>query len=133
MRVTSLKDAGPADCARAVSGVSTGGEGRPAPRLGGVLPEPVATGESASSRLGTATWWRPPSLQSWTPMRAEQAAGLMAGVLRRTHLSAPDDLAGVVDDEAREVGARQVDISLIDYEAASLRPLPRSADDVREV
>jgi hypothetical protein len=66
-------------------------------------------------------------------MRAEQAAGLMAGVLRRTHLSAPDDLAGVVDDEAREVGARQVDISLIDYEAASLRPLPRSADDVREV
>lgn len=65
--------------------------------------------------------------------RTERAANLLAELLRRTHLSAPDDLARVVEEEARAVGACAVDIYLLDYEAMSLRPLPRAAGDEREV
>jgi serine phosphatase RsbU (regulator of sigma subunit) len=47
----------------------------------------------------------------------------MLGLLRRTHLSAPGDLAAVVADQARSVGAEDVVLYLIDYEAGTLVPL----------
>jgi hypothetical protein len=61
------------------------------------------------------------------------AANLLAELLRRTHLSSPDDLAAVVDEEGRRAGAREVDMYLLDYEAVALRPLPRGAGDDRAV
>jgi hypothetical protein len=59
----------------------------------------------------------------------QDPANLLAELLRRTHLSAPDDLARIADEEARRAGALGVDLYLLDYEAATLRPLPRGAED----
>jgi stage II sporulation SpoE-like protein len=64
---------------------------------------------------------------------AEATAELLAELLRRTHLSAPGDLARVVADQARTLGAEEVDLYLIDYELSALMPLPSSPDDEREV
>lgn len=62
----------------------------------------------------------------------EAAAELLTELLRRTHLSAPDDIACMVADQLRSIGTEAVDLYLIDYELSSLRPLPSSADDHRE-
>jgi len=47
-------------------------------------------------------------------------------LLRRTHLCAPSDLAAVIADPPRRIGARSVVLYLIDYEQQSLVPLPGS-------
>jgi hypothetical protein len=65
------------------------------------------------------------------PVRPEVAAELLSALLRRTHLSAPDDLARIVDELGRGIGARRVDLYLIDYELETLRPLPTTATDIR--
>jgi subtilisin family serine protease len=52
-------------------------------------------------------------------------AELLLGLLRRTHLSAPSELAAVVADEAASIGASDVVIYLIDYGHSTLVPLPR--------
>jgi hypothetical protein len=59
-------------------------------------------------------------------------AELLSELLRRTHLSAPSDLAAVVADQAQTIGARRVEIYLIDYELNALMPLPASDSDDRE-
>jgi hypothetical protein len=64
---------------------------------------------------------------------AEATAELLAELLRRTHLSAPGDLARVVAEQARTLGAEEVDLYLIDYELSALMPLPSWPDDERDV
>lgn len=57
---------------------------------------------------------------------------LLNELLRRTHLSAPSDVARVVADQARSIGAEDVALYLIDYEQATLIPMPAGpGDDLR--
>jgi hypothetical protein len=61
----------------------------------------------------------------------EQDVGTMfLEVLRRTHLSAPEDLAGILAQEARRIGAGSLVLYLIDYELRTLVPVP--APDARD-
>ncbi|WP_432571208.1 PP2C family protein-serine/threonine phosphatase [Kineococcus sp. SYSU DK005] len=65
---------------------------------------------------------------------AVAAARLFDGVLRRTHLSAPHDVAGVVAGELREaLGAGEVQLWLAGYEQAGLVPVPGPGTVRREV
>jgi stage II sporulation SpoE-like protein len=50
----------------------------------------------------------------------------LSELLRRTHLSAPSDVAAVIADEARRLGAHDARVYLIDYEQRALVPLPGS-------
>jgi hypothetical protein len=65
-------------------------------------------------------------------MRDHDAAALLSRLLRRTHLSAPSDLPRVVADEALAIGADHVVLYVIDYDLASLQPLPASPEDRSE-
>lgn len=50
---------------------------------------------------------------------------MVQGFLRRTHLSTPGDVAMIVAEEAAtHLGARDVDVYLVDYELTTLVPLP---------
>jgi hypothetical protein len=49
---------------------------------------------------------------------------MLTELLRRTHLGAPSDLAAVVADPVRRIGAQDVVLYLIDYEQRTLIPLP---------
>ena len=51
-------------------------------------------------------------------------AGLFMELLRRTHLSTPSDVGHIVADVAADVGARDVEVLLIDYDQESLVVLP---------
>jgi hypothetical protein len=54
-----------------------------------------------------------------------QVVELLGGLLRRTHLSAPSDLAMVVADQAqRSIGAFAVTLYVVNYELDELVPLP---------
>jgi serine/threonine protein phosphatase PrpC len=53
-------------------------------------------------------------------------SAMLTELLRRTHFSAPSDLAGVVADPVRRIGAQHVVLYLIDYEQRTLVPLPGS-------
>ena len=48
----------------------------------------------------------------------------LRSLLRASHLLAPDDLASTVAAHARSMGARETVIYLVDYEQATLVPLP---------
>jgi hypothetical protein len=61
----------------------------------------------------------------------EPVIELFMETLRRTHLSAPSDLADVVGGQAASIGARDVDLYLINYELDALAPVPRSGGDGR--
>jgi hypothetical protein len=54
----------------------------------------------------------------------EQVVELLTELLRRTHLSAPSDLAAIVADQARSIGAQDVVLYLINYELDELLPIP---------
>ena len=54
---------------------------------------------------------------------------LLSGLLRRTHLSAPSDLATVIAEQAGSIGAADVVLYLIDYDQSSLVPAPALAAD----
>ena len=45
-------------------------------------------------------------------------------VLRRTHLSAPEDLGRVVAEEARRIGVDSLVVYMVDYEQRTLVPVP---------
>ena len=45
-------------------------------------------------------------------------------VLRRSHLSAPEDLGQVIAEEARRIGVDALVIYLVDYEQRTLVPIP---------
>ena len=51
-------------------------------------------------------------------------SAMLTELLRRTHLCAPADLAAVVADPVRRIGAHDVVVYLIDYEQRTLVPLP---------
>jgi hypothetical protein len=61
----------------------------------------------------------------------EPVIELFTEILRRTHLSAPSDLADVVADQAGAIGARDVDLYLVNYELDALVPVPRAGGDGR--
>ncbi|NAZ88278.1 hypothetical protein GTR00_19610, partial [Kineococcus sp. T90] len=64
---------------------------------------------------------------------AAAAARLFDGILRRTHLSAPHDVAHVVAEELRSaLDAGDVQLWLADYEHASLVPVPAPGAERRE-
>ena len=44
--------------------------------------------------------------------------------LRRTHLSAPEDLVRVVAEEARQIGVESLVVYVVDYEQRTLVPVP---------
>jgi hypothetical protein len=48
----------------------------------------------------------------------------LSGLLRASHLLAPDDLAATAAAEARRMGVRETVLYLADYEQATLLPLP---------
>jgi hypothetical protein len=53
-----------------------------------------------------------------------RAGVLFQEVLRRTHLSAPEDLARIVAEEARSVGIDSLVIYVVDYAQRTLVPVP---------
>jgi stage II sporulation SpoE-like protein len=53
-------------------------------------------------------------------------ADMLNELLRRSHLCAPSDLAAVIADQARRIGARDVGVYLIDYEQRALVALSDS-------
>lgn len=58
---------------------------------------------------------------------------LLEEVLRRTHLSAPSDVAHVVTEQAEtSMGARDGAVYLVDYEQQLLVPLPGNVDPARD-
>jgi serine phosphatase RsbU (regulator of sigma subunit) len=60
------------------------------------------------------------------------AGGLFTGFLRRTHLSAPADIAVLAAQEATAFGASNVVIYLVDHEQRRLIPLPVDASQPLE-
>jgi serine/threonine protein phosphatase PrpC len=64
---------------------------------------------------------------SSSPVSDQQVLELLRELLRRSHLSAPSDLAAVVADQARSIGARDAVVYLIDYEQGALVPVPGAA------
>ena len=55
---------------------------------------------------------------------------LLLALLRRSHLSAPSDLAAVVSEEAARIGATHVAIYLADYEQDVLVPLSKDGSSL---
>jgi stage II sporulation SpoE-like protein len=70
--------------------------------------------DAGSERRGTTS--------SGAPSDAS-VAEMLNELLRRTYLSAPSDLADVIADQARRIGARDTVLYLIDYEHRTLVPL----------
>ncbi|UGS38142.1 PP2C family protein-serine/threonine phosphatase [Capillimicrobium parvum] len=66
------------------------------------------------------------------PTLDRAAAELLSELLRRTHLSAPSDLARVIAEQAASIGAHDLVLYLIDYDQATLMPVPAGDDDRRE-
>jgi len=60
------------------------------------------------------------------------ASEMLQEVLRRTHLSSAPDLAGVVAEEARRIGAKPVLIYVLDHEQKCLVPVPGPDSGQRE-
>ena len=54
----------------------------------------------------------------------ESVVELLQEFVRRTHLSSPSDVAGVVADQAASMGAHDVTLHLVDYEQDVLSELP---------
>ena len=52
------------------------------------------------------------------------AAAMLQELLRRTHLASPQDLGVAVAEEARQMGARDVVLYLVDYEQRTRVPVP---------
>jgi hypothetical protein len=57
---------------------------------------------------------------------------MVEALLRRTHLSAPDELAAIVAEEARAVGVERLVLHLVDYEQRLLVPIPAPDAEGRE-
>jgi hypothetical protein len=66
----------------------------------------------------------PEPLATTPPDDDAAVAELLTGLLRRTHLSAPSDVAEIVADQARAIGARDVTVYVVDHDATVLVPLP---------
>jgi hypothetical protein len=60
------------------------------------------------------------------------ARAMLERLLHRTHLSAASDLASIVAEEARTIGANGVVLYLVDYEQTTLVPVPGPDADGRE-
>src|ERR1700750_1767958 len=58
----------------------------------------------------------------------DRAGGMLQEVLRRTHLSTAGDLATVVGEEARAIGAHRGALYVIDCEQRVLVPVPDGTD-----
>src|SRR3954469_218421 len=56
----------------------------------------------------------------------------LRSLLRASHLLAPDDLASTVAAHARSMGARETVLYLVDYEQATLVPLPGAGGPERQ-
>jgi hypothetical protein len=58
------------------------------------------------------------------PTATEDVLAMLEALLRRTHLSAPAQLAAIVAEEARSIGATAVVLYLVDYAQTTLVPVP---------
>src|SRR3954469_8478198 len=73
-------------------------------------------------------------MSDFTAAEIDRLAGVMLQeVLRRTHLSAAPDLAFVVAEEARTIGAESLVLYLLDHEQRCLVPVPGPGADGRAV
>jgi hypothetical protein len=63
---------------------------------------------------------------------ADDHAGPLAGLLEAAHLAVPDEVPGLVDAQARHLGAYDTNVLLVDVEQESLHPLPRRDGEVHE-
>jgi Stage II sporulation protein E (SpoIIE) len=83
----------------------------------------------AASRSSEPATERREAPSASVPSDASVAA-MLNELLRRTYLSAPSDLAAVIAEQARRIGARDLVVYLIDYEHRTLVPLgdPQRAD-----
>jgi hypothetical protein len=68
----------------------------------------------------------PPRTISSSEPSDTSIANMLNELLRRAYLSAPSDLAAVIADQARGIGAHDVVLYLIDYEQRTLVPLSGS-------
>jgi hypothetical protein len=66
----------------------------------------------------------PPSDPDAPALSGDNVAMLLSELLRRTHLSAPSDLAAVIAGQARSIGARELTLYLVNYELDALVPIP---------
>ena len=66
------------------------------------------------------------------PVDRHVATEQLTELLRRTHLSAPSDLARVLAEQAEALGAVDVSTYLVDLEQTTLMHLPAGAEDRRE-
>ena len=57
---------------------------------------------------------------------------MLEALLRRTHLSAPEELAAVAAEEARAIGVERLVLYLVDYEQRHLIPVPAPDAEGRE-
>jgi hypothetical protein len=60
------------------------------------------------------------------------ALAMLESLLRRTHLSAPAQLAAIVAEEARAIGVERLVIHLVDFEQRRLVPIPAPDAEGRE-
>jgi serine/threonine protein phosphatase PrpC len=64
-----------------------------------------------------------------TRMEVDREAGFVYELLRRTHLSAPSDVARIVREQAEGMGATDLELFVVDYELEGLVPLPGASGD----
>lgn len=65
-------------------------------------------------------------------MASDDEEGVLSSLLAASHLAAPDDVAGLVVDHARRLGAADAAIYLVDYEQLVLVPVPTPTGPQRE-
>ncbi len=68
-------------------------------------------------------------LASWQAADVSDAQGMLTGLLPAARLSVPDDVAALLVEQGRNLGAVSVSVYLVDHEQHLLVPLPQSHVD----
>ena len=63
---------------------------------------------------------------------SRSTVAMLEALLRRTHLSVPEQLAAIVAEEARAIGAERLVLHLVDFEQRHLVPIPAPDAEGRE-
>ena len=62
----------------------------------------------------------------------DRAAQQIIGLLKASHLAVPDDVPLLIVQHAKDLGARDAGLYLVDYEQRTLRPVPHPGGEGRE-